>query len=397
MQDRPPVPGELLGLGPGQRPDALPAGREVLGQEGLDLLAVRLGLGRVGGLHAAEGSARVSGDAHGDTEAAQADRRRADERAVGPEAGRTDPQPRAKSSRARRSISAWAASKNGAPKPSATDPATTASAQVEQRRHRGHGPADEQAGARDRRPHRPRRPARPVIAAMAVPDASASRQPWLPQRQARPSGSTITWPMWPALPSAPSSRRPSSTIPPPTPVDTTMARKSATAPRPRPASPRPAPAPWRRCRRTVGQAERVGQARPQREVAPGRDVEGRDGLARRRHRTAGAHPAHDRSRPSPLGAPRPHLGHQRQQRGRTAPRPSRPAASAPGRGRAISPADDTSPAASLVPPMSMARAGRRPGPGSPSPGASAGSTGPIAGRYPSTGWPFAPMDRGRPT
>ncbi len=30
--------------------------------------------------------------------------------------------------------------------------------------------------------------------------------------------------MWPALPAAPSSRAPSTTTPPPTPVDTTMAR-----------------------------------------------------------------------------------------------------------------------------------------------------------------------------
>ena len=33
---------------------------------------------------------------------------------------------------------------------------------------------------------------RPVIAAMAVPDASASRQPRPPHGQARPSGTTIT-------------------------------------------------------------------------------------------------------------------------------------------------------------------------------------------------------------
>ena len=65
---------------------------------------------------------------------------------------------------------------------------------------------------------------RPVIAAIAVPDASASRQPRPPHAHGRPSGSTTTWPMWPALPPDPSSSRPSRTMPPPTPVDTTMAR-----------------------------------------------------------------------------------------------------------------------------------------------------------------------------
>ena len=48
---------------------------------------------------------------------------------------------------------------------------------------------------------------------------------------------------------APSSSRPSSTMPPPTPVDTTMARKSRTPAGGARPTPRPGPAPWRRCRR----------------------------------------------------------------------------------------------------------------------------------------------------
>ena len=44
---------------------------------------------------------------------------------------------------------------------------------------------------------------RPVTAAMAVPDASASRHPRAPHAHRRPSGSTITWPTWPALPDGP--------------------------------------------------------------------------------------------------------------------------------------------------------------------------------------------------
>ena len=52
----------------------------------------------------------------------------ADERAVGAEPGGHDARRRARtSSRARASSSAWAAAKNGSPKPSATEPPTTAS------------------------------------------------------------------------------------------------------------------------------------------------------------------------------------------------------------------------------------------------------------------------------
>ena len=114
--------------------------------------------------------------------------------------------------------------------------------------------------------------------------------PCAPHGQVRPSGSTITWPTCPALPAAPSRSRPSSTTPPPTPVDTTMARKSRLAPG------RPAPA------LAEGQglgvvvdvdvdAEGAGEAGPEGEVAPRLDVEGRHGLAAGRHRPATAHAA----------------------------------------------------------------------------------------------------------
>src|SRR5581483_9807335 len=132
------------------------------------------------------------------------------------------------SSRARASSSDWAAAKNGSPKPRATDPPTTAN-----RRSRR---LTTDATARPTSvPVRTMVPAsasaagRPVTAAIAGPDASASRHPWPPHAHARPSGSTITWPMWPALPDSPSSSRPSSTMPPPTPVETTMAMKSSTS------------------------------------------------------------------------------------------------------------------------------------------------------------------------
>ena len=39
--------------------------------------------------------------------------------------------------------------------------------------------------------------------AMAVPEASDSRQPRFPQPQSGPSGATVVWPISPAIPSAP--------------------------------------------------------------------------------------------------------------------------------------------------------------------------------------------------
>ena len=107
-------------------------------------------------------------------------------------------------------------------------------------------PACRCAAARPRRPRPGRGRWRPRCRC-PTPRPRGSRG--APHPHARPSGSTITWPMCPALPAAPSSSRPSSTMPPPTPVDTTIAMKSRwPRGRARP-SPRPARGPWRRCRR----------------------------------------------------------------------------------------------------------------------------------------------------
>ena len=123
---------------------------------------------------------------------------------------------------ARRRSRVCAAAKNGAPNPSATEPRDDREREVEQVGDRRDRAADERAGALDAPRAAPRSGGRPVMRAIAVPDASASRQPRAPHPHSWPSGSTITWPMWPALPSAPSRSRPSSTMPPPTPVDTTI-------------------------------------------------------------------------------------------------------------------------------------------------------------------------------
>jgi len=85
----------------------------------------------------------------------------------------------------------------------------------------GEGKVEQVDHRSDRSAHQ--RPGPPVMAASAVPDASASRQPWLPHGHGRPSGSTTMWPTCPAFPKRPPSNRPSNTMPPPTPVDTTMA------------------------------------------------------------------------------------------------------------------------------------------------------------------------------
>ena len=120
--------------------------------------------------------------------------------------------------------------------------------EVEQVRHRCHGlthelsrtDADGLIGASAA--------GRPVIAAIAVPDASASRHPWPPHAQRRPPGTTTTWPMWPAL--EPRRRADARR-------GRCLRRRRSTRPWPgsrarlaplRPIPP-PAPAPWRRCRR----------------------------------------------------------------------------------------------------------------------------------------------------
>jgi hypothetical protein len=99
--------------------------------------------------------------------------------------------PRENSSLATSSNSAWAAVKNGSPKPSATEPATTAS--LRSRRLTTEPTArPTNVPARTTRSADASLGARPVIARMAVPDASASRQPRAPHAQRRPPGTTIT-------------------------------------------------------------------------------------------------------------------------------------------------------------------------------------------------------------
>src|SRR5215212_7771879 len=57
---------------------------------------------------------------------------------------------------------------------------------------------------------------------MAVPEARASRQPWLPQPQRGPVGSSVTCPSSPPEPWAPLKRIPWVMMPPPTPVPSVM-------------------------------------------------------------------------------------------------------------------------------------------------------------------------------
>ena len=122
--------------------------------------------------------------------------------------------------RARELTSACAAAKNGSPKPSATEPptiarlkSTTAASDASARPRSSPVRSMMAIGARCG--------GRPVSASIAGPQAYASRQPMPPHAHGRPSGSTTMWPMWPALPSRPLSRRPLLMMPPPTPVPTT--------------------------------------------------------------------------------------------------------------------------------------------------------------------------------
>ena len=98
--------------------------------------------------------------------------------------------------------------------------------------------------------------------------------------------------MWPALPSAPSRRRPSSTMPPPTPVDTTMAMKSR-SPRAAPRQPSPsasALASLSMC--TASPSASASRARSGKSRQPGM-LSGETGSPPPGHRPAGAHAARD--------------------------------------------------------------------------------------------------------
>ena len=133
---------------------------------------------------------------------------------------------------------------------------------------------------------------------------------------------------------APSSSRPSRTMPPPTPVATTMPMKSSTPDRaPAPALGR-APGPWRRCRRRSAAAVSSASSAASGNRRPRRDVKRRHRARRRDHRPA----ATRRHRPpASAGAAATTRRISRRQR--------RPhvalAGSATGRGRATSPASST--------------------------------------------------------
>ena len=186
--------------------------------------------------------------------------------------------------------------------------------------------------------------------AIAVPDASASTQPRAPQPQTRAVGfdddvADVAGVAVGAVEQAAVERRCRRRRP-----STRPSRCSCARPRPRRSSPRRARAPWRRCRSTPGSPRVLGEPGAQREVAPRRDVERRDGFAAARHRTA----ASDADRAGGAGPRR---------RGRRSP-PSACANSVVGVGRmrrrhdapiaSTCPSASTMPTASFVPPMSMA-------------------------------------------
>ena len=212
-------------LGP-ERTDRPSSRREVLREEGLDLLAVRLGLGGIGRLHAGHGTAFPAPRPAGRSAAASV-------LALGRHSRRS-------TSRASRRPYAWCRSRwrlaatcvdprGGAHERSVASESRGHDAcaarelepgdavelglsrgeerlteaernrtgddgepEVEQVDHRAHGPPDERAGALDDLAATLRLGARPVMARMAVPDASASRQPRAPHAHNRPSGTTIT-------------------------------------------------------------------------------------------------------------------------------------------------------------------------------------------------------------
>ncbi len=106
---------------------------------------------------------------------------------------------------------------------------------------------DERGDRMARRAHRrsrraPRRGSWPMPPASAIsfamrssarPEPYCSMQPRAPQPHGRPSGTTRRWPISPAAPNPPRSRRPSVTTAPPTPVPM-VSRVMSVAPRPAP-------------------------------------------------------------------------------------------------------------------------------------------------------------------
>ena len=273
-------------------------------------------------------------------------RRRAGRRRRGPPG--TMRAPRAKSRRAERSSSAWAAAKKASPKPSATEPATTARRRSSRFATEATRPADEPARPAPAPRRRPPPPVARCGRRSRCPTPRPRGSPRAPQAHGRPSGSTMTWPMCPALPSAPSRRRPSSTMPPPTPVDTTMAMKSR--------------CPGRRPEPALAQGERLGvvvdvdgQARAPRPAGARSGNPRHAGDVQRRHRPRRrAVIGPPEPTPQATSSPRPDLAdglEQRREHGLAVARRGGPRWPAP-RSR---PSSSTRAAASFVPPMSTAR------------------------------------------
>ena len=159
--------------------------------------------------------------------------------------------------------------KKGSPKPSATDPLTTASDRSSRIDHRRHGAPDERARARRPTPARPAAPAGRSMRPAPSPRPPPRDTPGCRTAQARPSGTTTTWPMWPALPSRPLSSLPSSTMPAARPRSTRPWRCNRRTRPPRRPTPRRVPGPWRRCRRRwAGPVKAASRARRGKERHP---------------------------------------------------------------------------------------------------------------------------------
>ena len=348
-----PLADEPLQLLPLELADALPVRREVLGEEGLDLLAVGLALGRVGGLHGPDTTQR---SAEPDRSACGSESRSTTVRratAAAPTRGPSAPRPagtmrapRAKLMRARRSSSAWAAAKNTSPKPSATEPATTArprssstqtsaTARPTRRPVRSRTASGASAGGLpgDRRDGETRRlgleaaaaPARAratfglddEVADVAGVAVGAVEQPAVEHDAAADAGAARPW------------------------------RGSPSSPRAAPHQPSPRASALASLSTTTGRPGQLRQPRSQREVPPAGDVQRRDEPAAGGHRAAAADADGDRSARTC----------RRAWRSTSAARPGQGSVRSVGRSvlATTCPSSSTTPTASLVPPMSIAR------------------------------------------
>ena len=275
---------EVLQLVVLQRPDAGPVARQLLGQERLHLVAVRLGLCAVVGFIARRQLLAPVGPAPSGP-----GRRR---RPAAPRcpAGTLDVEPAARErsaparrwpSRLRWSSSRRAASTRGGPNAAGTDPVSTT-------RRRSNTATAEAIARPIIAPVRStidvgvRRSGRFVSSSIADGRCVCRQAPGAPQGHGSPSGSTTTWPSWPALPCPPCSSRPLLMTPASTASDTSTTITSVDSwPRPiqRSASTRacpPVPSDGR-------QPAEVPDPLAQLEALPDRQVQRRDGagLARR--------------------------------------------------------------------------------------------------------------------